>query len=243
VLVTADGHLHAAVAAADAKIIVLTNGCGGLNPDWTPGTAVLIRDHINLTGATPLSGATTFVYFRRSCCWVSVARAAATRAAAVFAAVTYCATCCSLIAPDARRASPRFALAAASAAVAWASSSAARAWATSALTVSAENTASTSPLLTTSPTFTLTSSRRSPPDSLPTIASCQAATLPLAPRRSGRVAVLGRAVVTVNAGVAGAFFFSSAPRPQPPSANRIRAAAPARRRGRVVIEGMLGSVV
>ena len=46
------------VAAAGAKIIVLTNGCGGLNPDWAPGTAVLIRDHINLTGATPLSGAT-----------------------------------------------------------------------------------------------------------------------------------------------------------------------------------------
>ena len=46
------------VAAAGAKIMVLTNGCGGLNPDWPPGTAVLIRDHINLTGATPLLGAT-----------------------------------------------------------------------------------------------------------------------------------------------------------------------------------------
>ncbi len=45
-------------AAAGAKIVVLTNGCGGLNPEWTPGTPVLIRDHINLTGATPLEGAT-----------------------------------------------------------------------------------------------------------------------------------------------------------------------------------------
>jgi purine-nucleoside phosphorylase len=35
----------------------LTNSCGGLNRDWGPGTLVLIRDHINLTGATPLIGA------------------------------------------------------------------------------------------------------------------------------------------------------------------------------------------
>jgi purine-nucleoside phosphorylase len=46
------------VAAAGARTVVLTNGCGGLNPDWTPGTAVLIRDHLNLTGASPLHGAT-----------------------------------------------------------------------------------------------------------------------------------------------------------------------------------------
>lgn len=45
-------------AAAGAKTIVLTNGCGGLNPAWGPGTPVLIRDHINLTSATPLEGAT-----------------------------------------------------------------------------------------------------------------------------------------------------------------------------------------
>lgn len=45
-------------AAAGARTLVLTNGCGGLNPDWGPGTPVLIRDHINLTGATPLRGAT-----------------------------------------------------------------------------------------------------------------------------------------------------------------------------------------
>ena len=44
-------------AAAGARTLVLTNGCGGLNPDWSPGTPVLIRDHVNLTGATPLVGA------------------------------------------------------------------------------------------------------------------------------------------------------------------------------------------
>jgi len=43
--------------AAGAKTIVLTNGCGGLNPDRPPGSTVLIRDHINLTGTTPLAGA------------------------------------------------------------------------------------------------------------------------------------------------------------------------------------------
>lgn len=44
-------------AAAGCSTIVLTNGCGGLDPDWSPGTPVLIRDHINLTGASPLHGA------------------------------------------------------------------------------------------------------------------------------------------------------------------------------------------
>nr|WP_179390227.1 purine-nucleoside phosphorylase [Psychromicrobium silvestre] len=45
-------------AATGAKTLVLTNGCGGLNPAWTPGTPVLISDHINLTAASPLEGAT-----------------------------------------------------------------------------------------------------------------------------------------------------------------------------------------
>jgi len=45
-------------AAAGARTLVLTNGCGCLNPDWPPGRTVLIRDHINLTGGTPLTGAT-----------------------------------------------------------------------------------------------------------------------------------------------------------------------------------------
>lgn len=45
------------MAAAGASTLVLTNGCGGLRPEWPPGTPVLIADHINLTGASPLVGA------------------------------------------------------------------------------------------------------------------------------------------------------------------------------------------
>ncbi|WP_336920863.1 purine-nucleoside phosphorylase [Aquipuribacter sp. SD81] len=45
-------------AALGVRHVVLTNGCGSLVADWTPGTAVLLRDHLNLTGATPLRGAT-----------------------------------------------------------------------------------------------------------------------------------------------------------------------------------------
>ncbi len=45
-------------AAAGCRVVVLTNGCGGLDPAWSPGTPVLISDHINLTGMTPLRGAT-----------------------------------------------------------------------------------------------------------------------------------------------------------------------------------------
>lgn len=45
-------------AASGCKIMILTNGCGGLNPAWGPGTPVLIKDHINLTATSPLEGAT-----------------------------------------------------------------------------------------------------------------------------------------------------------------------------------------
>lgn len=44
-------------AAAGCSTIVLTNGCGGLNPEWSAGTPVLIRDHLNLTAASPIEGA------------------------------------------------------------------------------------------------------------------------------------------------------------------------------------------
>lgn len=43
-------------AALGVATLVLTNGCGSINPAWGPGTPVLIGDHINLTGATPLRG-------------------------------------------------------------------------------------------------------------------------------------------------------------------------------------------
>jgi purine-nucleoside phosphorylase len=44
-------------AAAGCEVAVLTNGCGGLNDAWQPGTPVLIRDHINLTATSPIEGA------------------------------------------------------------------------------------------------------------------------------------------------------------------------------------------
>lgn len=51
-------HPVRTIAKLGAKVLVLTNGCGGCDPNWTPGQPVLIRDHINLTGRSPLSGAT-----------------------------------------------------------------------------------------------------------------------------------------------------------------------------------------
>jgi purine-nucleoside phosphorylase len=44
-------------AATGAKIMILTNGAGGIKETWTPGTPVLISDHINLTADSPLEGA------------------------------------------------------------------------------------------------------------------------------------------------------------------------------------------
>jgi purine-nucleoside phosphorylase len=45
-------------AAAGCHTVVITNGCGGLRPEWGPGTPVLISDHVNLTATSPLEGAT-----------------------------------------------------------------------------------------------------------------------------------------------------------------------------------------
>ncbi|MGJ9425398.1 purine-nucleoside phosphorylase [Nesterenkonia halotolerans] len=55
--VDAVAHGVRTAAAAGAKTMVLTNGCGGLNPQWAPGTPVLISDHLNLTGTSSLRGA------------------------------------------------------------------------------------------------------------------------------------------------------------------------------------------
>jgi purine-nucleoside phosphorylase len=40
-----------------ARIVVLTNAAGGLDPSFGPGTLMVIRDHANLTGMNPLIGA------------------------------------------------------------------------------------------------------------------------------------------------------------------------------------------
>jgi purine-nucleoside phosphorylase len=55
-----DAVVHGVRTAAQAgcKVIVLTNGCGGLRSDYVPGQPVLIADHLNLTATSPLHGAT-----------------------------------------------------------------------------------------------------------------------------------------------------------------------------------------
>ncbi|MDR1355836.1 MAG: purine-nucleoside phosphorylase [Propionibacteriaceae bacterium] len=49
---------HGVRTAAElgAKVLIVTNGCGGLDTSWNPGQVVVLRDHINLTGTTPLHG-------------------------------------------------------------------------------------------------------------------------------------------------------------------------------------------
>ena len=49
-------HPVRAAILAGARTVVLTNAAGGINRDYRPGQAVLVRDHLNLTGASPLSG-------------------------------------------------------------------------------------------------------------------------------------------------------------------------------------------
>jgi purine-nucleoside phosphorylase len=51
-------HSVRTAAATGASIMVLTNGAGGIKKHWTPGTPVLISDHINFTADSPLEGAT-----------------------------------------------------------------------------------------------------------------------------------------------------------------------------------------
>src|SRR6218665_3392019 len=51
-------HSVRTAAAAGATTMILTNGAGGIKEHWTPGTPVLISDHINLTASSPLEGAT-----------------------------------------------------------------------------------------------------------------------------------------------------------------------------------------
>jgi purine-nucleoside phosphorylase len=57
-----EGHPPATVVhgvrtaiAAGCRVIVLTNAAGGIS-DYRPGEPVLIRDHLNLTGQSPLAG-------------------------------------------------------------------------------------------------------------------------------------------------------------------------------------------
>jgi purine-nucleoside phosphorylase len=63
-----EGHLERAVtagirllAALGIRNLLLTNAAGTINPDLRPGTWMLISDHLNLTGKSPLTGGPNFL--------------------------------------------------------------------------------------------------------------------------------------------------------------------------------------
>jgi len=66
-----EGHAASVVAhgvrtaaLAGCRTIVLTNGAGSLRREWSIGQPVLISDHVNLTGRSPLTGPTPPPRFR-----------------------------------------------------------------------------------------------------------------------------------------------------------------------------------
>lgn len=54
--VSAVVHNVRTAASAGCRTIILTNAAGSLRTEWNPGQAVLIADHLNLTGHSPLAG-------------------------------------------------------------------------------------------------------------------------------------------------------------------------------------------
>src|SRR5579871_3900789 len=42
--------------ALGCEVLIVSNACGGMNPQWRKGDLMLIEDHINLIGANPLIG-------------------------------------------------------------------------------------------------------------------------------------------------------------------------------------------
>ena len=44
-------------ASLGVRLVLLTNANGSLRPEWAVGRAVLISDHLNLTGLSPIEGA------------------------------------------------------------------------------------------------------------------------------------------------------------------------------------------
>ncbi len=49
------------LAAAGVKQLIVTNAAGSANQEFAPGSWMMISDHINLTGTTPLLGEPNFV--------------------------------------------------------------------------------------------------------------------------------------------------------------------------------------
>ena len=49
-------HTVRTAAAAGCRLVVLTNANGSLRPDWGAGTVMVVRDHLNLSGSSPLMG-------------------------------------------------------------------------------------------------------------------------------------------------------------------------------------------
>jgi len=49
------------LARAGIERLILTNAAGSVHPDFSPGSWMMITDHLNLTGTTPLLGGTEFV--------------------------------------------------------------------------------------------------------------------------------------------------------------------------------------
>lgn len=63
-----EGHAASAVtagvrvlAAAGVRRLILTNAAGSANPTFAPGSWMMISDHLNLTGTTPLLGRAEFI--------------------------------------------------------------------------------------------------------------------------------------------------------------------------------------
>jgi purine-nucleoside phosphorylase len=56
--VRAVAHAVRTAAAAGCRSVILTNACGSMVDAMPPGQIVLISDHINMTGVSPLEGST-----------------------------------------------------------------------------------------------------------------------------------------------------------------------------------------
>jgi purine-nucleoside phosphorylase len=73
------------LCALGARVLVLTNAAGSLHADWHPGDAMLIRDHLNLLGGSPLEGSRDEDWGSRfadlGAAWPSELRVAAVKAA------------------------------------------------------------------------------------------------------------------------------------------------------------------